>query len=61
LKEVELIKAVHTKLLEAIEEERRDQIDGLRKQMLREIKEVRSKNSVTNEEQLQGTTKLTVI
>jgi len=56
-----LIKAVHTKLLEAIEEERRDQIDGLRKQMLREIKEVRSKNSVTNEEQLQGTTKLTVI
>lgn len=48
-------------LIEGIEKDRIKQIDKLRKDMLMQIRTVRMKNSVTNEDQLQGTTKLTVI
>ena len=48
-------------MLEGIERERVEQIDKLRKDMLMQIRTVRMKNSVTNEEQLQGTTRLTVL
>ena len=48
-------------LIEGIEKDRIKQIDKLRKDMLMQIRTVRMKNSVTNEDQLQGTTRLTVI
>jgi hypothetical protein len=52
---------MHKNLIEGIERDRIKQIDKLRKDMLMQIRTVRMKNSVTNEDQLQGTTKLTVI
>ena len=54
-------KAAHDALIAGIEKDRIKQIDKLRKDMLMQIRTVRMKNSVTNEDQLQGTTKLTVI
>ena len=52
---------MHKNLIEGIERDRIKQIDKLRKDMLMQIRKVRMQNSVTNEDQLQGTTKLTVI
>lgn len=51
----------HKNLIEGIERDRIKQIDKLRKDMLMQIRKVRMQNSVTNEDQLQGTTRLTVI
>ena len=58
---VEQLQTMHKNLIEGIERDRIKQIDKLRKDMLMQIRTVRMKNSVTNEDQLQGTTKLTVI
>lgn len=61
LNQVKEQKATHDNLIAGIERDRIKQIDKLRKDMLMQIRTVRMKNSVTNEDQLQGTTKLTVI
>ena len=41
---------MHTNLIEGIERDRIKQIDKLRKDMLMQIRQVRMKNSVTNED-----------
>ena len=51
----------HKKILESIEKDKIHQIDNLRKEMLLQIRAVKVKMLNMNEDQLVGTTKLTVI
>lgn len=59
--QVEEQSAAHEATIKAIEQEIIDSTDELRKQMLMQIRQVRMKNSISKEDQLQGTTKLTVV
>jgi len=47
---VEQLQTMHKNLIEGIERDRIKQIDKLRKDMLMQIRTVRMKNSVTNED-----------
>ena len=49
---VEQLKNLHKSLIDGIERDRIKQIDKLRKDMLMQIRQVRMKNSVQNEDQL---------
>jgi hypothetical protein len=51
----------HIRIVDAIEQEKIVQIDNLRKEMLLQIRAVKIKMLNMNEDQLVGTTKLTVI
>ena len=57
---VEEQQAAHKKILEDIEKDKIHQIDNLRKEMLLQIRNVKVKMLNMNEDQLVGTTRLTV-
>lgn len=54
-------KDAHQAILDSIEKDKIHQIDNLRKEMLLQIRAVKVKMLNMNEDQLVGTTKLTVI
>ena len=54
-------KDAHQAILDSIEKDKIKQIDDLRKEMLLQIRAVKVKMLNMNEDQLVGTTKLTVI
>ena len=57
---VETQQETHKKILEDIEKDKIHQIDNLRKEMLLQIRNVKVKMLNMNEDQLVGTTRLTV-
>ena len=58
---VEEQQAAHKKILQDIEQEKVHMIDNLRKEMLMQIRDVKVKMLNMNEDELKGTTKLTVV